>query len=761
MFGNIEQIINYSYGFIYTEEGQSVFFHKSQLRNCSINQIEEGDAVEFIIGRGDNGKNQALNIRKRYQSAGQITVANPGLHPTVKENWNHFNSDEKQIIKSISTVFYVTNSGGTVQISGSIYRYFLIKPTEYFNRAFQLNRELVVIFADYVNFEPRSLDVADRVYQKVESKLRLDRGCYIIISHDECVEEKLTNILRDSNVNQIIVPFTYKEMQSASNIDETIKTKFRKYLFDTDIFLTSKPIQDDIFFFGRRDYLQDIVSKCKNSTHSGIFGLRRSGKTSMLHGVKNQLRQQGYPIVFISCESELSNLDWQSALCKVVLDVYNELNIDDKNILESDYKLQEVSTYFEEDMNTALEKLNHPITIMFDEIEAITFGVAQGEKSDDKWLDGKNFVKFWNQIKGYYTKYPRRMSILVAGTNPTINDTATIGGNRIPNPMFGQLSASNQGAYLPAFANDDTRNMVNTLGGYMGLSFDDYTVSRLTSDCGGHPYLMRILCSHINKYVRDINMTRPCTISRAVYDKSIPEFEITSEATNFFLMILNILMTSYENEYNALKYIALGQDNIISQTHNSDALQHLIGYGLIEDNQGNYAIRYSSVSRFLRDEYKFERQGMSVEEQKEEITARINKAEMGLRKIVRNTLRMNFGLQRAKQLVISAMNGYNSITSSDIRKAEQLDYNQLFDTSENKMYFGLLQVIILNNINAFSNIFEDQDDSIIRKHLGVINFSRRCPDHSFTEDSVNWSEEKFISFRQSISWLESFLKNYD
>lgn len=81
-----------------------------------------------------------------------------------------------------------------------------------------------------------------------------------------------------------------------------------------------------------------------------------------------------------------------------------------------------------------------------------------------------------------------------------INEIPVIGGTT--NPMFRQLSESNQGAYLPAFTYDDTKNMVNTLGGYMGMQFDEYTIGKLTSDCGGHPYLMRILCSFINKYIR-------------------------------------------------------------------------------------------------------------------------------------------------------------------------------------------------------------------------------------------------------------------
>lgn len=765
MFGNIDEIRDNSFGFIFSDEGRRVFFHKSNLKNCTIRELEEGDGVEFEMGIGNNGREQALQVRKRFQVSSQAMTTNPGIHPSAKENLSHFNEDEKQIIRFLATVFHVTNSGESIQLGGSEYRYCLIKPTEYFVHAFHMNREIVVVFSDYVHFQPRCLDVASAVYAQIASKLRLDRGCHIIISHDDSIEEKLSIWLKDNNFDQIIVPFTYSEMMSPSITPEIVQERFRKYLFDTDLFATAQPVRDDsfndIFFFGRRDYLQDIVSKCKNGTHSGIFGLRRSGKTSMLYGVLSQLKQQEYPTVYIPCESELSNLDWQAALCKVVLDVYRALGIDDRNIHEYDYRSQDVSTYFEEDMNRCFQKSTRPITIMFDEIEAITFGVTRGEKSADLWLDGVSFIKFWNQIKGYYSKYPKRISILVAGTNPMINDEPVIGMYKTPNPMFGQLSSSNQGAYLPAFTIEDTRNMVNTLGAYMGISFDEESVARLTSDCGGHPYLTRILCSYINKYIRAENLKRPCVISKAIYDKASSEFETTSEATSFFLMILNILMTSYVTEFNTLKFLALGQEDIISQTQAREALQHLLGYGLVDHNQGHYAIRYNVVSRYLRGEYKFERQGLNIEEQKTEIETRINEAEISLRKIVKNTLRTALGMQKATQKVLAAMHGSDAIRDSDIRKAEKLEYNQLFDTSQNKMYFSLLETIILDNIGVFSNVFDGQPESTIRKNLTIINKARRCPHHSYTEDAVNWSWDDFAEFREAITWLEIILKDFD
>jgi len=757
MKGNVFEIRNHSFGFITVETiSETIFFHKTDLSNCSIYQLEEGDTVNFDMITGRNGRPAATNVRKVYQSSEKTKIANPGINPRV--SLNHFNDDEKKIVDFLSKIFYVTSGGEEFTIGDSTYRYCLIKPTEFFNRTFQLTREIAVVFSDYVSFEPRSLDAAGYVYKHISSALRLDRGCHIFICHDDKIEEKLASLLKDSNLNQIIVPFTYRELLQGQNVN-MIQERFKKYLFDTDLFSMLTPIQNDVFFFGRRDFAQDIATKCKNNIHSGVFGLRRSGKTSLLYAVQRLLKQQSYPTVFVPCET-LSSLDWRTALCKLVLDIYQEFGMDSSNICESDYRSPDTAIFFEEDMLACLNNLTVPLTLMFDEIEAITFGVGHGEDANNLWYDGDNFIHFWNVIKGYYSKYPKQLSILVAGTNPMINENSTIGDKEKPNPMFRQLSESNQGAYLQAFTVDDTRHMVNALGGYMGLSFDEYSVGKLTSDCGGHPYLMRLLCSYINKYSRNSGIKRPAVISRSIYDKAVPEFEKSGEAIGFFWMILNILMTSYPTEFKTLKVLALEGDSIVAQIQEKGALTHLIGYGLVECNQDNYAIKYSTIAHFLCGKYRFERQGLTIEEQKAEIQLRINNAEMQLRTLVRNTLQSIKGKSKAKESVLNAMRSHYSIKAGDITKAEALSYPDLFDPSQNKMYFSLLMIIVLDNIDDFKNIFDGQDEITIKKHFEAINYARRCPDHSYTEKSINWSWHEFVKFREGIAWLEGIISEY-
>ncbi len=52
------------YGFISHEGGDDVFVHFSAIAGEGFKSLDEGQAVEFEITDGQNGKKQAANVRK-------------------------------------------------------------------------------------------------------------------------------------------------------------------------------------------------------------------------------------------------------------------------------------------------------------------------------------------------------------------------------------------------------------------------------------------------------------------------------------------------------------------------------------------------------------------------------------------------------------------------------------------------------------------------------------------------------------------------
>ncbi len=61
--GTIARLItDRGYGFITTEEGKDVFFHRTALQDLEFDSLKEGQALEFEIEEGSRGP-RAVNIK--------------------------------------------------------------------------------------------------------------------------------------------------------------------------------------------------------------------------------------------------------------------------------------------------------------------------------------------------------------------------------------------------------------------------------------------------------------------------------------------------------------------------------------------------------------------------------------------------------------------------------------------------------------------------------------------------------------------------
>jgi cold shock protein len=63
MQGTIKKIMRErGFGFIRTQNGEEVFFHRSSLEQGNFDNLQEGHEVEFDVERGDKGS-RAANVR--------------------------------------------------------------------------------------------------------------------------------------------------------------------------------------------------------------------------------------------------------------------------------------------------------------------------------------------------------------------------------------------------------------------------------------------------------------------------------------------------------------------------------------------------------------------------------------------------------------------------------------------------------------------------------------------------------------------------
>ena len=61
--GTIARLMDRGFGFIKTEEGGDLFFHRNELEGVEFNNLSEGQEVEFEKGQGRDGRPAAVKVR--------------------------------------------------------------------------------------------------------------------------------------------------------------------------------------------------------------------------------------------------------------------------------------------------------------------------------------------------------------------------------------------------------------------------------------------------------------------------------------------------------------------------------------------------------------------------------------------------------------------------------------------------------------------------------------------------------------------------
>jgi len=62
--GTIKRLIlDRGFGFIQTAKNEDLFFHRNELQEVQFADLREGQEVEFEMGQGRNGRQQAIKVR--------------------------------------------------------------------------------------------------------------------------------------------------------------------------------------------------------------------------------------------------------------------------------------------------------------------------------------------------------------------------------------------------------------------------------------------------------------------------------------------------------------------------------------------------------------------------------------------------------------------------------------------------------------------------------------------------------------------------
>lgn len=398
-----------------------------------------------------------------------------------------------------------------------------------------------------------------------------------------------------------------------------------RYLPGADLFDDRNAIGDTLSFFGRGELLHRLGENLQRNQGIGIFGLRKSGKTSILLQLGFAL--QRHPVIHIDLQPYGGRQFYGTQLFNQILQQLSQLL--GKYTLESITNFQpfepqcpacEFTSEFLQRVIKLVKVINKagyelPILLFLDEIERII-------PTD---LDSKERAEEFNACFGAFralSQEQRVLSLLIADVHPDCNRINQWRQAGVPtNPVFSFFKE----VFLSPFSPEETTRMLTDIGKLMGVTFDQETLTAIHRESGGHPFIARQLASLLCKKLAASEkgqipwlaaqryLNKPFAHSAVLKDYCSQNIWADLKKRNFnsAIAILRLLACN-ENSVNGISEQVIKERliNILTKSECLDALLWLEAVGLVEHQESEdndyYRSKVPLMSRWLRMQMKEE-----------------------------------------------------------------------------------------------------------------------------------------------------------
>lgn len=795
MTGYINNILTgeagYEYGYITGDDGKSYYFderllsRRIRMTDCDLRDEVEFEASEpkggckygsaqkiiltkFIENDESHEKGEEVSMDEEKKQV--IKYYEPGfpVHMNKKQAYNQFlkkESGENEIIDKISKVLYISRIGHHIIDQRSTYQFCVAGATKMLKQFIQGKYEFLIILShfDSEDWQSKNLIVDRELRKRREIADRRPLiNFYILISNARNLMEEIEKV--KGSTSAAVIPFSFNEIlecESKNELEKLFIDRFSMYLYENNMLGETSAIDDDNLLFGDRGRIADlIVKRCETNTNSGIFGLRRSGKSSVLNAVLRRLERADVKYIKVESRSELENLgSWKIALYDIAKKIRQRtLGIEQEsgetraefiqrlklNSTEEDY-LKRPSSCFVEDVKLycANEKI---FVIAIDEIELITYNTAK----EGTWKSVAAYCGFWGAMRD------SGCSLIICGVNSTINEINSISYNNEngDNPMYMRIwnCAEASSTYLPTFTDEQTKYMINTLGGYSNIGFSE-VYSEINSAFGGQPYAVRQFCSYVFEKVKQFRKTNEVyEVSKATIENLLLEFQNSAEGISLCEIILQHL-TIYKDEYEMLKGMALSPEKYRKiEREDIYKIDHLQKYGLINfDYTTTYvSFKIHSIMQYICEKYEKSPIDMTNIERREYVQRCVAECEVKLKTYLCNYYIYNAnGENVCRNLMKNYLNSSNRVKAVSINpkafpapNPDTCNIRDFFDHKKYIIYFSSIKKIISDNWATLGTKLQAAgiNKSKFEVYMDALNAGRTDADHYDAENTLDYPD---------------------
>lgn len=500
----------------------------------------------------------------------------------IEETFFRVHANCKEIVQPFVTHFNVNHAKIIREYNTKLYC-FLLKPDAEMRNIFGFTEELLLVYSEYNTIQPRTIQAIESIFSQSPYKSRANPLVFFLVSEDQNGQSWLEDYLVDHP--QFRTPiFIDADSLYEYKLDRWfIRNKMADILFSRDIYDYQLPLDKDMYFFGRGNTVNLFIDSIKKSQNRGLFGLRKTGKTSILYKLKRTIEENKIALcVYLDCKRKnirsLSCDQLISYICDEISKAAGRKAV--SGAVDPVDRLQKT-------LNSVGSKT---VCLIFDEIEFISPIAIQ----NPHW--NADFVDFW-QIMWSIQSEIRRLSFIVAGVNPYVTEVDLI--NKIQNPMFGIVRPH----MLTGLDAEENRAMITRIGRQMGMNFDDSATGYLFHRYGGHPLLTRMACSFTNQSLIAKNVTRPVQITEKLLKSN--EAARDSELQFYCRHIVSELKEFYPEEYEILEMLATGNVvDFFEFASQPEWIKHVEGYGILQfDGRSRPTFKIPVLQRYIANEH--------------------------------------------------------------------------------------------------------------------------------------------------------------
>lgn len=436
---------------------------------------------------------------------------------------------------------------------------------------FGFTREVMLFYSPHADLQVRTFEAAAR--ELASSDRFVTPDIFFMWSPDLRLQIKLKDWSRPS---KLAIPFQIDDEDELSLIK-----LLRNYIYARDLFYLTTPVHG-ASFFGRRTLLQALRDDVMNQRVTGVFGLRKSGKTSILMQLKQELQEDHIVTVLMDLETfpsppEDPTDDIVSDLRRRLIDELKSRKLrtqelsqlsERPSILELKNALQRILKYLWKDGNRVL--------LLLDEIEYLT----PADRVDVAEGDMPKIAQLLSALRSIVQE-SENFTFVLSGLTSAIVEGGRLYGR--PNPLFSWAKA----VYVKPLTREEADELASTVGGKMGIQIEPGALEALHEASGGHAYLYRNLSSAVVKHLPTDVFQR--TMVRTAVLTELSDWK--SRVQGNIEEIVQHVKRYYPNEAVMLELLMDSPDDFEELTSSEHvAVRRLQDLGLIQKGTGGYEV---------------------------------------------------------------------------------------------------------------------------------------------------------------------------